>query len=182
MAVETETILRARAGEEAALEDLIGAYQDRVARFVVSRTGEIEQCEDLCQTIFVKMVLALPRLKTPATFESWLFRIAHNVCHDHLRRRRWRRRLFVPLEVGHDAVAAVANADQADGGFAVHEAMSRLLPEQRRLVELSIEQPRSYDELAKLTALSVPSVKSRLFRARARLRQLLGKGGSTDGP
>ncbi len=179
---QAEKILRARAGDEAALEELIRAYQERVARFVISRTSELEQCEDLCQTVFIKMVLALPRLKSPETFEPWLFRIARNVCNDHLRRQRWRRRLFVPFEAQHEAVAAAVPLPQRDGGTAVREAMARLLPEQRRLIELSIDEPRSYQELAAVVNLSIPSVKSRLFRARTRLRQLLSKGEPSDEP
>jgi RNA polymerase sigma-70 factor (ECF subfamily) len=175
-----ERILRAQAGDEPALEDLIREYQERVAGFVISRTSEVEQCEDLCQTIFVKMVLALPRLRSPETFEPWLFRIARNVCHDHLRRRRWRRKLFVPFERAHEAVASPAAGEPREGGSAVREAMRHLVPEQRRLVELSIEAPRSYEELARLADSSVPAVKSRLFRARERLRRLLSNGGSSD--
>jgi RNA polymerase sigma-70 factor (ECF subfamily) len=177
-----ETILRAQAGDEPALEDLIREYQERVARFVVSRTSEIGHCEDLCQTIFVKMVLGLPRLKSPATFEPWLFRIARNVCHDHLRRQRWHRRLFVPFDRAHEAVAEVTPVEASAGGSVVRAAMRQLVPEQRRLVELSLEEPRSYEELARLAESSVPAVKSRLFRARERLRRLLSNGGSSDEP
>ena len=174
-----EQILRARSGDQSALEDLVRAYQDRVARLVVSRVGD-ESCEDLCQAIFVKMVLALPRLKSVATFESWLFRIAHNVCNDHLRRLRWRRRLFVPMNYKHQLIAAVVPEAPRGGTETVRAAIRQLVPEQRRLVELSIEEPRSYEELAALSQLSVTSVRSRLFRARERLRRLLRNGGSQD--
>jgi RNA polymerase sigma-70 factor, ECF subfamily len=171
-----ERILRARSGDQSAQEDLVREYQDRVARLVASRIGGIESCEDLCQTIFVKMVLSLPRLRSVGTFEPWLFRIAHNVCNDHLRRLRWRRRLFIPLKDKHQLVASVVPEEPAQGAEAVRMAIRQLVPEQRSLVELSIEEPRSYEELAALSQMSVTSVRSRLFRARERLRRLLGNG------
>jgi RNA polymerase sigma-70 factor (ECF subfamily) len=173
-----DKILRARAGDPAAQEDLVRDYQEQVARLVVSRLGEIESCEDLCQTIFVKMVLSLPRLRSVETFESWLFRIAHNVCNDHLRRLRWRRRLFVPMKETHQLIADIVPDDPYAGAEAVRVAIRQLVPEQRMLVELSIDEPRSYEELAAISHMSVTSVRSRLFRARERLRQLLGAGGA----
>jgi RNA polymerase sigma-70 factor (ECF subfamily) len=175
-----EQILQARSGDQSALEDLIRDYQDRVARVVVSRIGDVDSCEDLCQAIFVKMVLSLPRLKSVHTFEPWLFRIAHNACNDHLRRLRWRRRLFVTMKDTHRLIAAALPEGPHENAEAVRVAIQQLVPEQRRLVELSMEEPRSYEELANLSHLSVASVRSRLFRARERLRRLLGNGESND--
>jgi RNA polymerase sigma-70 factor, ECF subfamily len=179
---QAERILRARSGDQSAQEDLIRDYQDRVARLVVSRVGEVESCEDLCQAIFVKMVLSLSRLKSVETFESWLFRIAHNACNDHLRRLRWRRRLFVPMKDKHQLIAAFVPEGPHAGTEAVRLAIRQLVPEQRRLLELSLstDEPRSYEELAALSQQSVTSVRSRLFRAKERLRRLLGNGESRD--
>src|SRR3569623_2288821 len=88
------------------MEQLIVLYQYRVARFVVGQTRDPAHCEDLCQTIFVKMVLALPKLRTPERFEPWLFQIARNVCRDHLRARTGWRRLFAAYDASHDAIAS----------------------------------------------------------------------------
>src|SRR5258708_4476756 len=84
----SDLILRAREGDDRALEQLIGDYQRRVAAMVVSLIGNDPDWPDLCQQIFVKMVHGLPRLKALEVFEPWLFRIVHNACYDHLRRRR----------------------------------------------------------------------------------------------
>jgi RNA polymerase sigma-70 factor (ECF subfamily) len=177
---ESGLIDRARLGEEGALEELIRTYQQRVARFVVTQTGDWAHCEDLCQAIFVKMVLGIRKLDSPAAFEAWLFRIARNACTDHLRRQRWRRKLFVPLEARHESIAPEPMPATDGRGEEVAGALLRLAVGQRQLVALSIERPRSYEELASLTGTSVPSVKSRLFRARERLRGLLKVGGHGD--
>src|SRR5271169_62460 len=100
-----ELVRRAQDGSEAALETLICRFQDRIAGFVYSLVGRDDAIEDLCHNIFLKMIGGLPRLKTPESFESWLFRIARNACTDFLRKRRlWR--MFVPFEPQHEQIAA----------------------------------------------------------------------------
>lgn len=169
-------VARARAGDERALEDLIRRYQGRIARFVIAQTGERHDYEDLCQAIFVKMVLALPRLKRTEVFEAWLFRIARNVCIDHLRRRRWWQRIFVAYQTDHEPSADEPTRDEqrsAELGLAI----DRLPEPERDLIALAREREYSYRELARLSNLSVGALKSRLFRARARLRKLMADGG-----
>lgn len=173
MSLQPDQILRARAGDERALEDLIRAYQEPVARLVAAKTGTGEHFEDLCQAVFVKVVLSLPSLKSVDSLEAWLLKIARNVCNDHLRRMRWRRKLFRPLEEGRDAVAPQETPALGLEAEAVQVAMGRLTAGQRSLLALSVEQPRTYEELARLQRVSVPALKSRLFRARDCLRQLL---------
>ncbi len=173
MPLQPDQILRARAGDERALEDLIRAYQEPVARLVAAKTGTGDHFEDLCQAVFVKVVLSLGSLKSVDSLEPWLLQIARNACNDHLRRMRWRRRIFRPLEEGEDAAAEEAIAPMGLEAEAVQQAMGRLTTGQRSLLALSVERPRTYEELARLQQVSVPALKSRLFRARERLRQLL---------
>ena len=178
-ALPLAAIVLARNGDERALEELIRSYQGRIARFVIAETGEHHDYEDLCQTIFVKMALALPRLKQPATFEAWLFRIARNVCIDHLRHRRWWQRMFVAYDAEHEAVPAEpAAADERDAQL--ERAIARLPEAERELIDLARERRRSHRELARLTNLSVGALKSRLFRARTRLRQMIVNGGEAN--
>jgi RNA polymerase sigma factor (sigma-70 family) len=173
------TILAARAGEERAMEDLIREYQGRVASFVIAQNGD-DHYEDLCQTIFVKMVLGLPRLKAPELFEPWLFKIARNVCMDHHRGRiRWLR-IFDSYQPWHDTVAQPDSAVNTDRMEAVNHAFAQLTPSQRSLLKLSLERPRSQKELAKMAGIGTAALKLRLFRARERLRRILLRGKILD--
>src|SRR6516165_8461108 len=99
-----EQIARAQADDRQAMEQIIGSYQRRVAAMVVSVIGDDEDWEDVCQQIFVKMVMGLRRLKQVEAFEPWLFRIARNAVFDHLRRRR-ARRFLVPWQKLHESIA-----------------------------------------------------------------------------
>lgn len=169
-------ILRGRSGDRQALSALIGRYQARIARFVIAQTREGGHYEDLCQAVFVKMVLGLPQLRTPERFEPWLFQIARNICRDHLRARQGWRRLFVAYSVTHESVAAPEPPGRDNPEEELSRGLAQLPAEQRNLLRLSVEEKRSYDELARLSNSTVSAVKSRLFRARANLRGLLVAG------
>jgi RNA polymerase sigma-70 factor, ECF subfamily len=171
-------ILRARAGEPDAVEELIRAYQRRVAGFIVAHTGERDDYEDLCQKTFVKMVLALPRLNSTDTFEAWLFTIARNVCTDHLRARRGWRALFVHYESEHESVPVLHQSESTVEAEAVNRALERMPEAQRELLQLAIGKDRSYEEMARISRISLAALKSRLFRARKTLRELLYEGES----
>ena len=183
MASIAELIIRARSGDEAALEQIIRAYQERVAAMVISRLGNAEDWQDVCQQTFVKMVLGLRRLKEIDAFEPWLFRIARNACFDHLRRRR-SRWFLVPwqdrhedhhedqAEDGHQAIAE-GGQDTDPRSSALDTAIERLPSEQRELMELVRDHSWGYARLAAVTGHSVGAIKSRLFRARRRLKQLV---------
>jgi RNA polymerase sigma-70 factor, ECF subfamily len=174
-----EQIAAARAGDEQALEVIIRQYQERVAGYVGSLVGRhTVEFDDLCQVVFLKMALALPNLRSLDVFEPWLFKIARNVCRDHLRRLRFRD-LFVPLSRDHEAIPIDQTIEdlQARPG-ALEGAVKKLPGAQRELIDLLRGREYSYEELAHLTKISVRAVAGRLFRARSRLRKLLRYDGA----
>jgi len=164
-------VARAADGERRAVEQLIMLYQQRVARFVIAQTGDAAHYEDLCQTIFVKMVLALPKLRAVDRFEPWLFKIARNVCRDHLRARQGWRKLFVSYDVEHEAVSLPESPP--DMSETMQRGIDRLPEAQQALLRLSLEDRKSYEDMAQHMRSSVSSVKSRLHRARENLRALM---------
>jgi len=163
-----DLVARAAGGDRRAAEALIARYRQRVASFAIAQTGDAASYEDLCQTVFVKMVLGLPRLRAHDRFEPWLFQIARNVCRDHLRARLGWRRLFVSYTPAHDTIPAPQPL--ADAAGALGDGIARLSEAQRALLQLSLDEKRSYEDLARLSGTSVSTVKSRLHRARASLR------------
>src|SRR5229473_906314 len=175
----SDLVNRARRGDDAALEQLIGKYQRRVAGMVVSLIGDDADWPDLCQQIFVKMVHGLPRLKAIEVFEPWLFRIVRNACYDHLRRRRSQQRFLVPWDPRHDAIAIEAPPhDRESASVALTRAIAQLPADQRELITLMRDRQWSYESLARLTGDSLAAIKTRLFRARQRLRHLMTRAES----
>lgn len=168
-----ELIARARSRDDTALEQLIRDYQRRVGRMVIALIGTDPDWPDLCQQIFVKMVHGLPRLKAVEVFEPWLFRIVRNACYDHLRHRR-SRRFIVAWEPHHDSIAAnPASLAGESASAALAKAIAQLPDDQRELITLMRDRQWSYESLARMTGDSLAAIKSRLFRARQRLRHLM---------
>jgi RNA polymerase sigma-70 factor (ECF subfamily) len=174
-----ERIAAARAGEERAFEDVIRHYQDRVAGHVVSLVGkDSADLDDLCQIVFLKMALSLPRLRSVDAFEPWLLTIARNVCRDHFRHLRLRK-LFVPLSCAHETIPPDQQPEDPQAGLSTLDgALRKLSHAQRELINLLRGREYSYEELARVTKSSVRAVAGRLFRARARLRKLLRYNGA----
>jgi RNA polymerase sigma-70 factor (ECF subfamily) len=131
--------------------------------------------EDVAQATFVKLMLGIERLQSVEIFESWLFKIARNSCLDHLRRRKWRR-IFIPWEPRHDRFAAPARQIEDVRLAQVERALDLLPVDQRELILLMRENDWSYGDLARITGTTPASVKSRLFRARTRLRAAMRNG------
>jgi RNA polymerase sigma-70 factor, ECF subfamily len=161
------------------MELLIERYQSRVAGFVFACVGDGQAVDDLCQTIFYKMLVGLRRLEEDRKFEPWLLRIARNTCFDYLRRRQLRR-ILVPWQSAADQAASPAEppANFTDDRIdTFRRALMRLPKKQRELVALLQDQRSSYEQLAAITNSSVSSVKSRLFRARRQLRRSMRDDG-----
>jgi RNA polymerase sigma-70 factor, ECF subfamily len=172
MTINSELVARAQTDDHEAMEQLIVTYQGRVAAMVISIIGNDEDWEDICQQIFVSMVLGLRRLKRIEIFEPWLFKIARNAAFDHLRRRR-ARRFLIPWQKSHDSIAGDPQVEPNLKSAALDRALAQLPPTERELIALVRDQHWSYSRLASLTGQSLSAVKSRLFRARRRLRQLM---------
>jgi RNA polymerase sigma-70 factor (ECF subfamily) len=163
-------VVAARAGNAAAQERLIEAYQKRLGGFVYGMVSDPAQVDDLCQTIFVKTVLSLHQLRDAARFEAWFFRLARNCCLSHLRRDKFRR-LFSPLLPGHEEVAAAPSREESPE-LALLRAALRALPEkQRALLLLVQDREQHYEELAAAAGIGVGAFKTRVHRAKLALKE-----------
>ncbi len=165
----TELVRQAQQGREDAQRSLILSYQHRVAGFIYTITGRSDSVEDLAQTVFIKMIRALPRLDQPAQFEAWLFRLARNACIDHIRRQRWQK-FFSPLETDeHAEIAEVPTSVDSEELDALRHALDQLKPKDRALLALA-QEGYSQNEMAESVGISVVALKARLHRAREQLR------------
>ena len=175
-----ELLNRGRAGDRLALSALVKRYQEPVAAFVAAQlragAGDHAHLEDVCQATFVQAVLGLGRLRDAGAFEGWLFQIARNACRDHLRSLAWRRKLFEPFMDKHAEVPSVVPPNVERASQRLSAAMERLDAKDRELMALTLDQKPTYAELARTLGLSVAATKSRLFRTRQRLGQLMLEG------
>ncbi len=183
----TALMLRVRDGDADAFAELVLAWQDRLVTLFLHHTGDHATAEDLAQEVFMRVYRARASYQPTAKFTTWVHTIANNVASD-LRQRAYRRlERGVPAttsasssSIGLDQLAVAASgflpsrlADRTELQEVVREAIGALNERQRMAVLLAKFEQCSYEEIAAAMGLSVPAVKSLLFRARDQLRTAL---------
>jgi RNA polymerase sigma factor (sigma-70 family) len=172
-------------------QSIVEKHASRVYRLAYHLTGNQHDAEDLTQDVFVRVFNSLSQY-TPGTFEGWLHRITTNLFLDKMRRKARIRFDFMADEDG--AVATSASFDRVERsgqpedafemghmGADVIEALADLPPEYRAAVVLSDIEGLSYEEIAVTLGIKLGTVRSRLSRARARLRESLAHHAPTRG-
>lgn len=174
-----DLIKACQAGDEKAVEQLIHLYAASVHGLIYSIIGHREDVEDLAQETFLRMLTAIDRYQFRASFRSWLFRIAINLCRDQIRRKRVRSIIShyqsaegepVLKDQSQNPLGIVEQRDQADF---LMKAINRLPHTLRIVLVLRDIQEMSYDEIASTLSWRMGTVKSRLFRARKELAKTL---------
>lgn len=143
--------------------ELARAYAPAIYRLAYARTGSRADAEDIMQEVFVRLLRAGPDFADRAHARAWLLRVAANCANDWFR-APWRRREG-PLS------ESLPAPEHESGG--VVEAVLALPAKYRTAVHLYYYEELSVAEIAKITGKSESAVKSRLFRARAMLREAL---------
>ena len=176
-----EDLLRHCAGGDgAALQALVRRYQPRLYRFLYRLLGSPEDAEEAALDVFVRAWQHAPRFQHRARVATWLYRMAVNIAHDARDRRKVRPRTTSP-EAGDWARGAVGDAEQValshlereDQSRALQRALQALSAGDRLILVLYYLEDRPYGEIQAITNLSYTVLKTRLTRARHRLRRLL---------
>jgi RNA polymerase sigma-70 factor (ECF subfamily) len=187
-------MLRVRADEPGAFEELVRNYQQRLIAVLHHLVGSAEEAEDLAQEAFLRVFRARHKYKPKARFSTWLFTIANHLAMNALRSRR--RKPAVPLPASDSGPLGPRPAEVLvrDGGprpsgalrhrelvGVIEAALAGLNERQRLAVVLNKYEDMNYQEIAAVLGLTVQAVKSLLSRARAGLRLELQKYMDLDG-
>lgn len=156
---------------EAAFCRLFKSHQGEIAAYLVRLVGDPTLAEDLSQDTFEKALRALGRLPAEANTRAWLYRIATNTALDCLRRRKLI--VWLPLfDRDRDPTARASFADASLESVAVQRAVGQMPPRYRVPLVLYACQGLSTHEIAAVLRLSPGAVKTRLYRAREKFRQI----------
>lgn len=184
---EEQLIRRAQAGDNDAFEALLRLHEKRVYNLCLRMSANADDALDLSQEAFIKAWRALGQYQFEASFSTWLFRLTSNVCLDFLRRKKRRQELSLTESYeDSDAGEELSLPDpqplpeeQAVTGETRRElaqAMARLAPDHREILQLRVVEDLSYEQIAEILDIRVGTVKSRLARARLSLRKILKAG------
>ena len=184
---EDVLVAEARAGNAESFTTLINQYDRHIYRLALNITGNQEDAEDVLQDSFLKAYSNLGRFQGDSRFYTWLVRIAVNEALMKLRKRRgasWVSldepaetddRSLMPREIEDWAENPEQSYAKTELQDILSQAIEKLEPQFRTVFVLRDVEEFSTEETAKMLSLSVPAVKSRLLRARLKLRELLNK-------
>jgi RNA polymerase sigma factor (sigma-70 family) len=183
-ALDLALMQKVKSGDTDAFQELVEIHQNRVVGTVAKMLGDETEAEDVAQQVFVRVWRSAARYEPTAKFTTWLFKITRNLVFNEMRRRK--RHVAISLDqprdtdderplqaADHSSKApdtAVLDQEMMD---AIHKAIEELPETQRMAIVLRRYEETPYEEIAEILELSVPAVKSLLFRARTELREKL---------
>ena len=183
---DMEIVRRVVGGDINAYEYLLTKYKSYVMQ-IVARHLPHQFVEETAHDVFVRAYQALPGINSRIAFKPWLSTIAVRTCHDFWRKRYRARELPISsLSENHQewlkqviatdsAQVLIEKGRQQEARELLKRALAKLPPDDRMVLELIYFEERSGRETAKLLGLSIANVKIRAFRARNRLKKLLGE-------
>lgn len=180
---ERRLIEQAGRGDEDAFEQLVVTYEKMVYNLVLRMVGSREDAFDLAQETFIKAWHAISLFQFDSKFSTWLCRIASNTCIDFLRKERKRKMISLTVLDDEDAQYEIPVADSRMDPAeitqerwdrqVVYDALQSLPAEYRTVLSLRAIEDMSYEEIGDVLDLKQGTVKSRIARAREKLRREL---------
>ena len=176
-------MLRVKEGDNEAFELLVELHQSAVIGTVAKMLGGASEAEDIAQQVFIRIWKSAKRYQPQAKFTTWMFTITRNLVFNETRRRKRKPTVSVEEreEESHQQVEDVHSTtpDQdvlhSELERAVDDAIQALPDKQRLAVVLRRYEEMPYEEIGRVLSMSVPAVKSLLFRARTQLKESLEK-------
>lgn len=174
---------KVKKGDEEAFRLLIEAHQSRVIGTVAKMLGDATDSEDIAQQVFIRVWNSAARYQPTAKFTTWLFKITRNLVFNELRRRKRHPAAHLEQKEEESAFQAADLSTPSPASTmidselqaAIQRAIDSLPEAQRMAIILRRYEELPYEEIADVLKLSVPAVKSILFRARTELRVQLQK-------
>jgi RNA polymerase sigma-70 factor (ECF subfamily) len=181
-----DLIDRCKAGDERAFEGLVQKYQQTVLNLVFHHLGRRADLEDVAQKIFIKVYLSLGRFDNKRPFFPWLYRIIRNQCYDELRQvRRSKTHTFTDLSledvdtierlISQNTLAPQSEGESKEMHDLLYTLLEKLPEKQRTAVVLRDLEEVPYDRMAAALGWSEQAARLKVFRGRARLRELMEK-------
>ena len=185
---EKNLIRRAKSGDQEAFGQLVLAHQNKIYTLCVHMVTDREEAADLAQEAFLKAWRSLSSFQEESSFATWMHRLTTNVCLDYLRKQTRRQNIAPAISLDDEEAAWSEPADrsqdpqekleQLERKQALNRALEELPEHHRRMLLMREVSGMSYQEIADGLDVDLGTVKSRISRARERLRKILLRDGN----
>lgn len=175
---ETDIIAEAIEGDERAYLILLNSYKPRIFSYVLRIVRNYHDAEEITQDTFIKCFKSLKSFDRTKNFSTWLYTIVHNRTIDYFRKRRKHEkylddRPIEDMEIADTKTLAPMNYfNQQVKLNKIEQALLQLAPIDRAIVLLFHKEEKTYQEIAEILKIPETTIKTRLHRARLRLREL----------
>ncbi len=171
MADEKVLIEKAIKGEETACQKILNLYKGRIFSYVLRLVKNYDDAEEITFETFIRCFKSLKSFDTSKSLCSWLFTIAHNLVVDFFRKQKIE---YEYLDESYSASVDFREKFEAEKRLKELEiALGQLVPIDREIVILFHREELSYQEISNILNLPVSTIKTRLHRARKKLKKLL---------
>ena len=183
---EDRLIVAASAGDREAFGQIVSLYEKLVYNTIRLKVPGEQDAMDLSQEVFIKLWRSIGKYRGDCKFSTWIYKIAINASLDYLRKASHSATEALPtlnddegdekqIEIADESAAASPERtlEKAETVRAVRDAIARLNDEQREVILLRDIEGYSYEEISEMLTLEIGTVKSRINRARAHLREML---------
>ena len=182
---ELEEIVReAQQGSLESFHRFYRSYSRAIYNFIWRLVGESADAEDLTQETFLKAHSELKKLRDPAQFKYWLYRIARNEVYQKLRKSQRVTVVSIDdeevsyydfLEDGSSGLDPESQVLALELNWVIHQALDAMSPKYRDVFVLAVFQKESYENISKIVGRSLLSVKTDIYRARLAVKEQLNK-------
>jgi len=175
-----DLVSRACRGDHDAFRMIFERYSRPVLSFIYDQIGDRDVAEELAQETFVRAYRSLKSLREETKLSTWLFGIAKNVARESIRSRvRDRHNVDLDddqiLDLSDQSPVPVNQLLDKEFNQVVQRSLAKLDDDKRMVFTLKVLHQRSYEEIAEITGFSIPKLKTDLHRARAEMRQRVGR-------
>jgi RNA polymerase sigma-70 factor (ECF subfamily) len=184
---ESAVIRAAQAGDQAAFEQLVQAYDQSVLRLALNLLRSPEDASDIYQEAFLRVYRNLHTFRFDCSFHTWLYRIVTNLCLDHLRKRKVRKEESTVVDTQEGPVdrMEVVMEDRAEGdpqrkllsqqlGSRISAVLAEMTPRERMVFEMRHYQGMRLRAIGEILGTTEEAAKNCLFRATQKMRTALG--------
>jgi RNA polymerase sigma-70 factor (ECF subfamily) len=166
-------VLRSQLGDRTAFRELVESYDARLAYYIQRMVRDWHQSRDILQQVWLDVFRTIAKLRSPAAFRVWLYRIAHNQVVVHIRRQRVEAEARESLAVDTDGTSPWNELDLLENAELVHHALNQLSATHREVMTLRFLEELDVTEIAEVMQCSEGTAKSRLYYAREAMRRTI---------
>jgi RNA polymerase sigma-70 factor (ECF subfamily) len=159
-------------GDKSAFQIIVKRHKEKVRNIVYITMNNSALVDDIAQEVFITVYKNLKHFRFESQFTTWLYRITVNRCKDYLRKMNVRK-IFSPLEEGSEVTEFTTPAEHKDVSRIVMDAIGKLPVKLRVPLVLKDVEGFSYQEISETLKCEMGTVKSRIFRGREKLKDIL---------